>query len=199
MGTNMESQSALSVVLQQIHRHDKKPLLVAIDGRCGAGKTTLAALLKEEIGCNVIPMDHFFLQPGQRTKERMQEPGGNVDYERFLEEVMRPLSQGLAFSYRQFDCKKMELSSLIQMKPKDVTIVEGSYSCHPSLWDFYDLRVFLSIEPEEQIRRIRSRNGSEAVSRFRDHWIPLEEQYFSAYRIQERCDLVFHNHKSMKA
>ena len=114
-----------------------------------------------------------------------------MDYERFLEEVMIPLSQGLAFSYRQFDCKKMELSSPVQMKQKDVAIVEGSYSCHPSLWDFYDLRIFLSIEPEEQIRRIRSRNGSEAVSRFRDRWIPLEEQYFNACRIQERCDLVF--------
>lgn len=186
-----EGKAACSAILQQIRGYHKKPLLVAIDGRCGAGKTSLAALLQEETGCNVIHMDHFFLQPGQRTKERMQEPGGNVDYERFLEEVMMPLSQGKAFSYRQFDCQKMELSSLIQMEQKDVTIVEGSYSCHPSLWDFYDLRVFLSIDPEEQIRRIRSRNGSEAVSRFRDRWIPLEEQYFSAYRIQERCDLVF--------
>ncbi len=186
-----EGKAACSAILQEIRGNDKKPLLVAIDGRCGAGKTSLAALLQEETGCNVIHMDHFFLQPEQRTKERMQEPGGNVDYERFLEEVMMPLSQGIAFSYRQFDCKKMELSSMIRIEQKDITIVEGSYSCHPSLWDFYDLRVFLSIGPKEQIRRIRSRNGSEAVSRFRDRWIPLEEQYFSACRIRERCDLVF--------
>lgn len=187
----MESQSAISVVLQQIRGYDKKLLLVAIDGRCGAGKTTLAASLKQEIGCNVIHMDHFFLQPGQRTKERLQEPGGNVDYERVRDEVMVPLSQGLSFSYRKFDCKKMELSSLVQMEQNAVTIVEGSYSCHPVLWNFYDLRVFLSIDPKEQIRRIRSRNGDEAVISFRDRWIPLEEQYFSAYQIQERCDLAF--------
>lgn len=187
----MEGQSAFSVVLQQIHSNDKKPLLVAIDGRCAAGKTTLAALLQEETGCNVIHMDHFFLQPEQRTKERMQEPGGNVDYERVLNEVMIPLSQGQAVFYRRFDCKEMELSSLIRMEQNAVTVVEGSYSCHPALWDFYDLRVFLSIDPEEQVRRIRSRNGDEAFSDFRDRWIPLEEQYFSAYRIQERCDLVF--------
>lgn len=187
----MESQSAFSVVLQQIRDCNKKPLLVAIDGRCGAGKTTLAASLKEEIGCSVIHMDHFFLQPGQRTKERMQEPGGNVDYERVRDEVMVPLSQGLEFSYRKFDCKKMELSTLVRVKQSAVTIVEGSYSCHPSLWDFYDLRVFLSVEPEEQIRRICSRNGNEAVFNFQNRWIPLEEQYFNAYQIQERCDLVF--------
>lgn len=186
----MEGQSAVSMVLQQMHNCNKRPLLVAIDGRCGAGKTTLAALLKEEIGCNVIHMDHFFLQPRQRTRERMQEPGGNVDYERVRDEVMIPLSQGRAFSYRQFDCQKMELSSLIRIEQNTVAIVEGSYSCHPVLWEYYDLRVFLGVDPEEQIRRIRSRNGNEAVSRFRDCWIPLEEQYFNTYRIQERCDLV---------
>ncbi len=113
-----------------------------------------------------------------------------MDYERVRDEVMIPLSQGRAFSYRQFDCQKMELSSLIRMEQNAVTIVEGSYSCHPVLWDFYDLRVFLSIDQEEQIRRICSRNGNEAVFRFRDCWIPLEEQYFNTYQIQERCDLV---------
>lgn len=187
----MEGQHVCSVVLQQIHSMNKKPLLVAIDGRCGAGKTTLATLLEKKTGCNVIHMDHFFLQPGQRTKERMQEPGGNVDYERVLKEVITPLSQGMEVSYRRFDCKKMELSSLIQMKQNIVTIVEGSYSCHPALWDYYDLRIFLNIGPEEQIQRIRNRNGSKAALRFRDCWIPLEEQYFSVYQIQERCDLVF--------
>lgn len=145
----MEGQFAFSVVLQKIQGYYKRPLLVAIDGRCGAGKTTLAALLEKEIGCNVVHMDHFFLQPEQRTKERMQEPGGNVDYERVLNEVMMPASQGLAFSYRRFNCKKMELSSLVKMEQNAVTIVEGSYSCQPALWDFYDLRVFLSIEKEE--------------------------------------------------
>lgn len=187
----MDDQHVCSVVLQQIHSCNKKPVLVAIDGRCGAGKTSLAALLEKETGCNVIHMDHFFLQPRQRTKQRMQEPGGNVDYERVLEEVIIPLSKGMEVSYRRFDCKKMELSSLIQMKQNTVTIVEGSYSCHPALWDYYDLRIFLSIDPEEQIQRIRNRNGSKAALRFRDCWIPLEEQYFSVYQIQERCDLAF--------
>jgi len=74
-----------------------------------------------------------------------------------------------------------------------LAIIEGSYSCHPVLWDFYDLRVFLDIDSEEQIRRIRRRNGTEAVSVFRDRWIPLEEWYFSVYSIQERCSMVFNN------
>ena len=181
----------VSVVLQHIRESDSQPMLLAIDGRCAAGKTTLAAGLQAELDCNVIHMDHFFLQPAQRTKERLQEPGGNVDYERFLEEVMLPLNRGQSFWYQIFDCKKLELSSAVRVEPKAVTIVEGSYSCHPALWDFYAFRVFLDVEAKEQLRRIRRRNGEQAEDRFRDCWIPLEERYFAAYRIQERCDLTF--------
>ena len=83
----------------------KDRVVIAIDGVCGAGKTTLAAKLAEHYDCNVIPMDDFFLRPEQRTPARFAEPGGNIDYERFYEEVLLPLREGRAFFYRPFDCK----------------------------------------------------------------------------------------------
>ncbi len=161
---------------------------VAIDGRCGSGKTTLAAQLQRHYICNLIPMDHFFLRPQQRTPERLSAPGENVDHERFLEEVLLPLTRGEAFSYRPFDCSLMELVAPIAIAPAGLTIIEGSYSCHPDLWDHYDLRIFLTVDPEEQMRRITARNGAYA-NVFREKWIPLEEAYFAAYDLSSRCDL----------
>lgn len=184
-------EDACSKIVQEIQSSGRQMMLIAIDGRCAAGKTTLADLLKKETGCSVIHMDHFFLRREQRTRQRMQEPGGNVDYERFVKEVMLPLSRKEAFSYRVYDCKRMELSSAVYVEPEGAVVIEGSYSCHPALWDFYDLRVFMDVSPKEQIQRIRCRNGSEAALKFRNRWIPLEENYFAACRIRERCDLVF--------
>ena len=77
-------------------------VLVAIDGRCGAGKTTLAAQLQAELPCRVFHMDDFFLQPYQRTPERLQAPGENVDHERFLQEVLLPAARGEAVVYRPY-------------------------------------------------------------------------------------------------
>ena len=54
-------------------------VVVAIDGRCGSGKTTLAAALQKEFSCAVFHMDDFFLRPEQRTEERLAQPGGNAD------------------------------------------------------------------------------------------------------------------------
>lgn len=58
---------------------NRSPFLIAIDGRCAAGKTTFAEKLSSIMECSVIHMDHFFLRPEQRTKERLAQAGGNVD------------------------------------------------------------------------------------------------------------------------
>lgn len=170
---------------------DGKPHIIAIDGRCASGKTTLAAALQRDYGCDVIAMDHFFLRPEQRTAERLRIPGENVDHERFLQEVLLPLKQGKPISYRPFDCSRMELSNPMETGTHQLTIVEGSYSCHPNLWAYYDLRLFLTVNPEEQLRRLIARNGSYAQV-FRERWIPLEESYFSAWDLPNCCDLCIH-------
>ena len=169
----------------------RKHLLIAIDGRCAAGKTTLAAHLQEACGCNVIPMDHFFLRPEQRSAERLNEPGGNVDYERFLEEVLFPIKHNKPSSYRPYDCQKQELEDAMPVKPHYINIIEGSYCCHPKFLKYYDLRVFLTVDAVEQMCRIKHRNGDIAAVQFQEKCIPLEERYFLTFDIEESCDLCF--------
>lgn len=164
-------------------------VIVAIDGRCGSGKTTLAARLEREMGAAVFHMDDFFLRPEQRTPERLASPGENVDHERFLEEVLLPLEGGGPVCYRPYVCARQCLGRPVTLQPGRLTVVEGSYSCHPDLWSRYDLRVFLTVDPREQLRRIEARNGPEKARQFRDRWIPLEELYFRAFDVESRCDL----------
>ena len=73
---------AINEIIKQEDNTDR-PILVAIDGRCGSGKTTLGEYLKGQLDCNLFHMDDFFLRMEQRTPDRMKETGGNVDYERF--------------------------------------------------------------------------------------------------------------------
>ena len=169
----------------------KASILIGIDGRCGAGKTTLSTALQEQLDCNVIHMDDFFLQPHQRTAERLSSPGENVDHERFLTEVMVPLSRNTEFQYRPFDCKTMSFGNSIKIIPNKITIIEGSYSCHPKLWNFYDLHIFADIDKETQLQRIIARNGSCAAENFKQKWIPLEEAYFDAFEIKKSCEIVY--------
>ena len=156
---------------------EKERVIVSIDGCCTSGKTTLAAKLAEQYDCNVFHMDDFFLRPEQRTPERFAQPGGNVDYERFREEVLVPLTAGGAFSYRPFDCSTFTLAGPVAVEPKKLTIVEGTYSQHPYFGDPYDLKILLTVTEEDQRSRILQRPAF-LHQRFFNDWIPMEHLYF---------------------
>ena len=157
----------------------KDIVIVAIDGKCTSGKTTLAAKLAEIYDCNVFHMDDFFLRPEQRTPERLAEVGGNVDYERFKEEILIPLQDGKQFSYRPFDCSTFTLANPVTVIPKQLNIIEGTYSHHPYFGNPYNLKVMLTVTPELQRERILQRPAF-LHQRFFEQWIPMENRYFES-------------------
>ncbi|NOW04479.1 uridine kinase family protein [Clostridium beijerinckii] len=169
---------------------DNEKLVIAIDGRCGGGKSSLGAMLAEGFDCSLFHMDDFFLPPRMKTKERLAEPGGNVHYERFEEEILKPLKNNEPAVYRKYLCNKGELSEPIKVEPKNLTIVEGSYSLHPTLRDYYDYKIFITIDPKVQHERILKRNGEEKLQDFINKWIPLEEHYFTELNIENKCDII---------
>ena len=164
-------------------------VVVAIDGPCTSGKTTLAAKLAAVYDCNVFHMDDFFLRPEQRTAERFAEVGGNVDYERFMEEVLLPLKSGKPFSYRPFDCSTFTLVDPVTVTPKKLNIIEGTYSHHPYFGDSYDLKIVLTMDENTQRERILQRPAF-LYKRFFEEWIPMENQYFDGFDIKFQCDIL---------
>lgn len=207
MSINSEIQNKVNTVIELIEARyaypnpdaplPSRPYIIAIDGRCGSGKTTLAEALKRKlensqphIKIELFHMDDFYLRPSQRTEERFALPGGNVDHERFLSDVLTKIIRSEEFSYRPFDCASFTLSEPINVKPCHIALIEGSYSLHPQLCDHYDLKVFLSISPEEQRQRILIRNGKEKLEQFVNRWIPFEELYFNCCGVRDSADLV---------
>ena len=180
-------QALIRTIEQLLARQDR--VILAIDGNCTAGKSTLADQLERHFACNVVHMDDFFLRRLQRTPERFREPGGNVDYERFREEVLLPLKSGGPFSYRPFDCGTMALADPVDVTPKKLTVVEGTYSHHPFFGEAYDLKIFLSVTPQLQRQRVLKRPEF-LHKRFFEEWIPMENTYFAEFRIREQSDLV---------
>ena len=159
------------------------PFIIGIDGRCGAGKSTLARALANRFSAFVLAMDDFFPPPELRTPERLAE--GNAHFERFLSEAAPHLRTGAGFTYRRFDCAAGDYApEPVRVPPGGVRVVEGSYSLHPSLRHLYDVTVFCDIPPAVQRLRLLAREGPEGLARFEEQWIPLEEAYFVRHGIQ---------------
>ena len=247
-----ESLNALEERIGELLKN-KKPILIALDGRCAAGKTMLAQKLakdlsaavsgglqessqdlgtaavnggsqesfqglgtaaasgdsqesfqgsamaavhgglqspSQDLSAAVIHIDDFFLRPFQRTAERLSEPGGNFDRERFLKEVLLPLRSGEQPLFRPYNCHTDSFLEEIKVPEKKIYIIEGSYSCHPALKEFYDLSIFVTTTPKKQLERLEKRN-KDLLQDFINKWIPYEEKYFKAFDISDGCDFVF--------
>lgn len=170
--------------------NSKDKVLVAIDGNSGAGKSTLSEILESIYSCNVFHMDHFFLRPELKTKERLDEVGGNVDYVRFNDEIIKGLKSGQDFKYQIYNCQIEKLDKYISVFPRKLNIIEGVYSMHPVLIDNYDLKIFLRIDHKKQSHRILERNGNIIHQKFMNLWIPLENEYFEQFKIKEKSQIV---------
>lgn len=164
--------------------------VIAIDGRAGSGKTTLANKLSHLLNAELICMDDFFLPLKLRTKERLQSAGGNIHYERFLEQVLPYLTSHTPFTYPCFDCSIMNYSQEKQIQNTGWCIVEGSYSHHPLFQRYADITIFIDISKELQMKRILQRNGEKMAELFETKWIPMEETYFQEFKIKENSDFT---------
>ncbi|MEG1847679.1 MAG: uridine kinase [Lachnospiraceae bacterium] len=166
-------------------------IIIAIDGSCASGKTTLAAWFSAYYDCDIIHMDDFFLPFELRSTERLAEPGGNIHYERFLQEVVTPISLGKIASYRTFDCHKMTYTGRKVLSDRPVIIVEGAYCMRPEFRTIYDYSIFLTTTPEIQKERIVKRNGTQMLEQFLSTWIPMENHYFETFHIAAACNICF--------
>ena len=166
------------------------PLLIALDGRCGSGKTTLAARLAERFPQSItIHTDDFYLPPSQRVTGWENIPCANMDIRHLRDEVIEPARAGRAFSYKAYSCREGAYLPPCTLGPAPLVIVEGSYSHHPSLAPYYDIRIFVTCSAEEQARRLREREG-ERYPNFVKRWIPLEEGYFAQYGIEGKAEMI---------
>lgn len=206
---------AYDVVARYIEKTlpSRSRLILAIDGRSASGKTTLAARLSERFGADVIHMDDFFLPLPLRTPKRLAEPGGNVHYERFHQEIIQPLLQEdpppvcpqngaltpascsdtplPILTWERFDCSCGSFSPTpCRTSGQPLLIIEGAYSMRPEFRGAYDMSYFLTIGTSVQKERIITRNGTERWTTFQEKWIPMEERYFSFYQIQRCCGMT---------
>ncbi len=168
---------------------ERKPHIVAIDGKCASGKTSLVEDLAGKIDFSLVSMDDFFLPPEMKTPSRMNETGGNVHYERFIAEVIVPLRENRSFSYRRFSCRTCSYIGARDVASSGLVIVEGSYALHPAFSRYWDVSFLLTVDSSEQIRRLRLRSP-ERIDAFLSKWIPMENDYFESFRIAEKADYI---------
>lgn len=163
---------------------------MAVDGRGGAGKSTLARMLADGWpGATVVEMDDFH-RPTAERQPRPGRHGGNYDRERLVKELLEPVSAGRPGSYRRYDWDDDRLAEWHEVPADGVVIVEGVYSSSEMLAPYFDLRLWVDCPYDVRLARGLARDGEEMRNRWVQEWMPAEDAYVAAERPDERAELV---------
>ena len=148
--TYLAGTAGEKAALRDIELNIEKGEFFGIIGHTGSGKSTLADALSDALNAPIIRMDDFFLPHALKTPQRLAIPGGNVDLERLMQEVILPFAAGQPVVYRRYLCREDAFSAPIPLADAPITILEGSYSMLPDIRRHADLTLFLRINPEVQ-------------------------------------------------
>ena len=164
----------------------KQPtLLIGIDGLGGAGKSTVANFIKDNIpDTTIVEMDDFYIP--ELTRD---------DWDRVYEQVIKPLKTNASASYQRFDWDTKQLAEWHTIESGGVVIVEGVYALHEKLKDTYDYRIWVECPYDIRLKRGLERDGEEARSWWVDEWMPKEEEYKQSQKPQQTADIVIDGSK----
>ncbi|GAA1125223.1 aminodeoxychorismate synthase component I [Arthrobacter flavus] len=168
------------------------PLIVAIDGRSGAGKTTLAvelaALLREHHTVSLFHLEDIY--PGW--------DGLETGMHRYVSAVLEPLAAGHTAEWRAWDWDAGDDGPGQHTEPADVVIVEGVGAACRAALGLLDVSIW--VEAPEDIRRTTalSRDG-DTYAPFWERWAAQEQTWLSRDQPQLTADLIVAGHQDVSA
>ena len=161
-----------------------RPVRVAIDGVDAAGKTTLADELGSVLRRRGREVVHASIDDFHRPRA-----------ERYRRGALSP--EGY---YRDsFDYEALRKTLRAHSSQDSILLVDGVFLLRPELVEHWDLRIFVSVEPEEALRRALERDAAlfgsreEAERRYRLRYQPGQRLYFAEARPLDAADVVVVN------
>lgn len=152
-----------------------RPVLIAIAGGSGSGKTWLADWLRRLIGPRAalrLAQDDFYrdrshLPPERRAAINFDHPAA-LDWEAF-EAALTALRAGRPGWLPEYDFATHTRVGTVQLEPRPLVLVDGLWLLRrPAIRRLFDLSVFLRCPEPERLRRRLARDIVERARRAED-------------------------------
>ena len=170
------------------------PLLVALDGRSAAGKSTLAQQVAARTAALVIDGDDFY-RGGDDAFWRACSPVEKVDLVidwRRQRTLLTKLGRAEPARWQPYDWEADDgrRGAEVSVGPAAVVILDGAYSARPELADLFALRVLLDVPRPTRRERLLRREGERYRAEWEARWGRAEDLYFEQLMPPESFDLV---------
>ena len=167
-----------------------------LDGRSGAGKSTIARQVAAEIGASVIEGDDFYSGGTGEQWDAMtaEDKVAHVIDWRRQRPMLEALRRGESVEYHPYDWEDEANDGpaphTVRVESAPVVILDGAYSARPELHDLLDLRVLLLIDDDIRRAQLLAREGDHHRAEWEARWTEAELYYFGSVMPPEAFDLV---------
>ena len=159
--------------------------MIAIDGRAGAGKTTLAQdltmYLRQNHAVEVIHCDEIY---------NGWESALGPDLTETLSMVLERITSEREVELPIYDWHKGEFNSVRNFETPEILIIEGVGSGQRVVRNVAAITIWLDINPPTGLRRVLERDGYQIQTQMQK-WQVAEDQHFHQERTRENSDFIF--------
>jgi uridine kinase len=199
-----EARDAIVSRIKRLTADRHPPLVVAIDGGSGAGKSILGSMVAEVLGAALIRTDDFYAANISNAEWDRRSPREKVaaviDWQRLRNQVLEPLLCGQPAQWHPFDFRGVRPDGTYPLHPEPtycgpaaVIVLEGAYSSRPELADLITLAVLVDSPADVRHKRLEFREDPDFLRAWHARWDEAEEYYFSEVRPKSSFDLVVTN------
>lgn len=207
-GNHRPARRAVDPIIRAIARLQAtlgRPVIVAIDGGSGAGKSTVAHAVQRATGAAIVTLDDFYntrvpdhLWITLPVERRLSDV---FDWERVRQQALILLRCGQPARWQAFDFLAglrpdgtyALQSTFTEVAPAAVIVLEGAYSASAPLADLIDLAVLVDVPVQERHRRTSARDSADFLRAWHATWDEVERHYFNVVRPRQSFDLVVTN------
>jgi uridine kinase len=176
-------------------RFKYKPVIIAIEGIGGAGKTTFSKKLSERLGDSyVISMDDFILK--DKISDNVK---SNFDRDRLRQQVLQPIKNNEPAYYQRLEWITNTLSEPIIIPNVTYLIIEGVSSSDPSISEYFDYIIW--IDTPAEIAKLRGskrdKNAGNNNDELWENWTKTYVEYKEIYHPEQKADFIFDNSETI--
>ena len=168
-----------------------KLVLIGIEGFGGSGKSTIANQISGMLtNSYVISIDDFIV------KEHILEDDWDkraFDRSRLESEVLVPFKADREVIYHKLEWATDTLSEPIRVPDTTYLIVEGISCYHPSICQYYDVKVWVDTPIETAKARGKNRDSGNENAEHWDLWAENDLQYQQKYHPELEADYIVKN------